>query len=203
VSISIRMPLWRLISRLGIPSMRRDFLLKVLPKGAVCAEIGVYAGDFSEHILKITQPKELHLIDPWKFFSDLDHMGAEFGKGTMIDQRKLDDLYAKVLRRFGSEMQRGRITVHRATSEDVASSFKDGYFDWVYIDGDHVYEAVKKDLEIFHKKVKPGGLIAGDDYCVSANYQKEGVKKAVDEFIAAGKGKDMRVKRKQYIFENV
>jgi methyltransferase family protein len=37
------------------------------------------------------------------------------------------------------------------------------YFDWIYVDGDHQYEAVKKGLESYLPKVKPGGFITGDD----------------------------------------
>jgi hypothetical protein len=197
------MPAWRVLSSLGIPAMRRDFLLKMMPKGAICAEVGVYAGDFSEHILKVTQPKELHLIDPWKFFSDSEHKGAEFGSGSFTDQKKMDGIYDSVRKRFSSQMADGTVVVHRATSEQASKKFSDRKFDWVYIDGDHVYDAVKKDLEIFHKKVKPGGIISGDDYCESMNYQKDGVKRAVDEFVAGGKGKDITVRRKQYILKNV
>jgi predicted O-methyltransferase YrrM len=53
--------------------------------------------------------------------------------------------------------------------------------DFVYIDGDHSYEGVKIDLEISLRKLKPGGLITGDDYG-PGNWWQGGVKRAVDEF---------------------
>jgi hypothetical protein len=31
------------------------------------------------------------------------------------------------------------------------------------VDGDHSYEGVKKDIELFLPKMRSGGLIAGDD----------------------------------------
>jgi cephalosporin hydroxylase len=52
----------------------------------------------------------------------------------------------------------------------------------VYIDGNHVYEFVKSDLELFYRKVKTGGYIAGDDYELG-RWWKGGVKRAVDEFL--------------------
>ena len=35
--------------------------------------------------------------------------------------------------------------------------------DWIYIDGDHSYEAVKADLKAAMQAVKRGGFICGDD----------------------------------------
>ena len=43
----------------------RKFLLEMMPKNSVCAEIGVNQGQFSKEILEVVQPKKLHLIDPW------------------------------------------------------------------------------------------------------------------------------------------
>ena len=52
----------------------------------------------------------------------------------------------------------------------------------MYIDADHSYEAVKKDLELCKIKTKPGGIIAGHDY----NKEKFcGVVDAVNEFCLA------------------
>ena len=49
--------------------------------------------------------------------------------------------------------------------------------DFVFLDGGHSYETVKKDLEILISKLKAGKIIICDDYD-QASY---GVKKAVDE----------------------
>jgi len=45
--------------------LNREELLKMLPKNAIIAEIGVDKGYFSEQIIKTTIPKKLHLIDCW------------------------------------------------------------------------------------------------------------------------------------------
>ncbi len=41
----------------------RKKLLQYMPQNAVGAEIGVYKGDFSDLILEVCRPSELHLID--------------------------------------------------------------------------------------------------------------------------------------------
>mgnify|MGYP002626757629 CR=1 FL=1 len=115
-------------------------LLNRLPRGGVCAEIGVWKGDFSERILAVTAPRALHLVDPWQF---------------------MDTMFEQVRERF-----RGRTNVefHRGYSDSVLTQFNDGYFDWVYIDGNHYYEYVRRDLDLAFQKVRPGGYITGDDY---------------------------------------
>lgn len=45
------------------------FKIANIKKGAVAAEIGVHKGEFSQLILDLTDPKELHLIDPWRYES--------------------------------------------------------------------------------------------------------------------------------------
>ena len=47
---------------------------------------------------------------------------------------------------FGPEITSGRVAVHLGDSGTVIESMPDRYFDWMYIDGDHSYEGVKRDL---------------------------------------------------------
>jgi predicted O-methyltransferase YrrM len=54
-------------------------------------------------------------------------------------------------------------TLHQMTSDEAASLYADGSIDFLMIDGDHSYEGVVKDLQNYLPKMRPGGLIAGDD----------------------------------------
>ena len=36
--------------------------------------------------------------------------------------------------------------------------------DFVYIDGNHDYDYVKKDLELYYPKLKGGGVLGGDNF---------------------------------------
>jgi hypothetical protein len=161
----------------------REWLLKRLPKHAVCAEIGVFEGRFSELILRITRPKKLHLIDPWKYEADPAYAGSFMGGAKGQSQQRMDRMYETVVKVFKSK----RVEVHRQASGACSLLFPDNYFDWIYIDGNHQYEFVKEDLESYFPKVKSGGLIAGDDYGRGPNHwSKDGVKHAVDEAINSG-----------------
>ena len=84
-------------------------------------------------------------------------------------------------------LQNPNIRLYRQLSYEAAENFPDEYFDLIYIDGDHSYEGVKKDLEAWWPKVKPGKFFTGDDY--SEQHAKiDGVDmefeviRAVDEF---------------------
>ncbi len=155
----------------------RVLLLKKMPRAAVCAEIGVWKGNFSLLIEKITSPNKLHLIDPWQFQNEFpDRM---YGGDIAKNQMDMDLIYEDVRNRFNNYQN---VMIHRGKSEEVLQEFEDAYFDWIYIDGNHYYEYVLKDLQISLLKVKPGGIIAGDDYRWG---EKEGfpVKRAVQDFI--------------------
>ena len=51
------------------------------------------------------------------------------------------------------------------TAHQVAETFADGYFDFVYIDGAHDYANVLRDLQSYAPKVATSGALLGDDYC--------------------------------------
>jgi hypothetical protein len=160
----------------------REHVLEMLPKNSVCAEIGVHRGDFSARILQIVNPKELHLIDPWKYEQSSTYKEAMYGGKAEGGQAEMDARCQAVRQRFDAEIRSGRMVIHRDFSNTVLGGFSDDYFDWVYIDGNHLYEFVRQDLELCFKKTKPGGYLTGDDYQAGGWWQG-GVKKAVDEFV--------------------
>ena len=148
----------------GLPDMTtrryqtRQKMLAMLPKNAICAEIGVWTGQFSIQILEVTEPAELTLIDPWDMISaqpddnrsNDKHADADFMSGMY---RSIVDLYGKL----------PNVRIVKGLSEPVLASYPNDYFDWVYIDGNHLYDFVLKDIQISFQKVKPGGVIVGDD----------------------------------------
>ena len=70
---------------------------------------------------------------------------------------------------------------------------EDGSLDFVFIDGDHAYEGVKRDIQDWIPLVKTNGTICFHDY-----RDAPGVKRAVDEITADGTIK--LVKREGCIF---
>lgn len=181
----------------------RDFVLQKMPKRSVCAEIGVHRGDFSERILEIVQPKELHLIDPWRLEQSEVYDKSYYGKKTVENQNVMDERFNDVLNRFEREIRNKQVIVDRGYSETILQNFQNEYFDWIYVDGNHLYEFVKKDLEICYLKVKISGYITGDDYN-EGGWWEGGVKKAVDEFALNNKKiKLIEIKANQFILQKL
>jgi len=180
----------------------RQALLRRLPRRSVCAEIGVYEGDFSAQILEHVRPRQLHLIDPWRYEGDARYGQAWYGGRVGASQARMDALHAGVLSRFAREIAAGIVVVHRAPSVAAAEGFADDSVDWVYIDGNHLYEFVKADLETYHRKVKKGGFIAGDDYGAEG-WWEGGVTKAVDEFRRAGLCETVLIQDRQFLLRKL
>lgn len=79
-----------------------------------------------------------------------------------------------------------KVAILIGESTDILPRLEERFFDLAFIDATHTYEAVKKDLELVHPLIKPGGnggLIAFHDYEEPASHTV-GVTQAVNEAIA-------------------
>lgn len=115
------------------------------------AEIGVERGYFSEVICKQSPGVKLHCIDAWESYAEYrDHER----------QNKLNMFYRRAkwrLRNFNCHF------IKKFSSEAV-KEFKDGQLDFVYIDANHSYKYTTEDINLWSKKVKKGGIVAGHDF---------------------------------------
>ena len=148
---------------------RNDFI-KSLNKDLKICEVGVFEGEFSEFILNEINPSELHLID---LFDGLSHSGDKDGKN--IRHRNLNEVYEELKTKYVNQ----NVFIYKGNSHHILKKLPMNYFDLIYIDADHSYESVRLDLDLSHKKVKSGGIIAGHDY-IKENFS--GVYRAVNEF---------------------
>lgn len=173
----------------------------MMPENSICAEIGVYKGNFSHEILDIAQPKKLHLIDPWKYRDKNEYKNALFG-GVAGSQDSMNKIFEEVKDKFNQEIEKGRVEIHRGASQNVYKKFPEDYFDWIYIDGNHKYKYVKKDLELYLPKIKTGGYITGDDYR-KFGWWNGGIKRAVKEFSRRESIRKIKIKNSQFIIQKI
>jgi predicted O-methyltransferase YrrM len=75
------------------------------------------------------------------------------------------------------------VTPVKLESTIASRNYEDNSLDFVFIDANHGYEDVKKDIQAWYPKVKPGGYIGGHDYSLFW----KGVIQAVDEIFKADK----------------
>jgi len=147
--------------------MDRKQFLEMLPKNGLIAEIGVATGGHAWDMYTICKPRKMYLIDSW---TGTDYL--EKYDGNMR--------YSQVERMFRNTTN---VIFLRETSMKAVKKFKDGYFDWVYIDAVHTYPNVKEDMNAWYPKVK--SYLCGHDYVdhYIEGYGEFGVIQAVNEFV--------------------
>lgn len=136
-------------------------------------EIGVLSGGNASNIMSQWNGRMIHLVDPWcKIDPAIYKERQEWPVDVCMKEcEKLRDRYPD------------RVMLHRMFSVDAAPYFRDGFLDWVYLDGNHSYEAVTEDLNAWWPKVKSGGVFCGHDYRTELVWPQHcDVKRAVDDW---------------------
>ena len=159
--------------------MRINFLRKFLKEDAKIGEVGVWKGDFSSLLLSNFLPKSLLLIDPWKFDSSKEK--SWYGGSIAGNQNDMDLIFREVERRFLDFIKNGTVTIHRGSLEDADIHDLDA----IYIDGDHSYDGVRKDINSVLRQMNVGTTVIFDDYGVTG-WWNDGVTRAVREYLASG-----------------
>jgi len=138
----------------------RDYFNK---KEITAAEIGVFFGENAFEINKNLKVKKLYLIDPYENYEDY----------------KTDEICSKLkkARKNAHRINSARNIIWIENSSEDATKRINEEIDFLYIDGNHEYNYVKKDLELYWPKIKKGGIMAGHDI------QGVGVSKALIEFV--------------------
>lgn len=140
-----------------------------LPEGATVAEVGVYLGHSVAMMATLAKEAKknitIYAIDT--FEGSLEHRTkgkTDFGEAFMrnISACGVSDY---VVTMTGKSLWAAEVLNEK--------------FDFVFIDAAHDYENVRADILAWRMKVKPGGILAGHDYCKSW----PGVMEAVDEII--------------------
>ncbi|HLY57350.1 MAG TPA: class I SAM-dependent methyltransferase, partial [Stellaceae bacterium] len=121
---------------------QRNALLRLLPTDGVFVEVGVALGDFSARILKQCRPRRFIAIDIFT----IHESPAIWGKPTaeIFGGRSHEQFYRD---RFAGPIAEGRVEVLSGDSLDSLERLDDASADVIYLDADHSYEAVSKELE--------------------------------------------------------
>lgn len=123
---------------------------------------GVTSELFAQQIPNITK---LYAVDNYPAFVDWD--------GTRVTE----DRQAETMRRCQERLAKyPNVEFVYKSSVEFGETLFDESIDFVFVDGDHSYEATLKDLQTYWPKVKTGGVFAGHDINLVS------VTKALEEF---------------------
>ena len=140
--------------------------LQKFSKDKIVLEIGSFLGKSSVCIAEVA--KQLTCVDTFK-----------------ADPKNSEDQNSSIFKEFSENTKEFKnISVFKGTSNKFFKAAKVSLhvkFDFIFIDGAHNYEQVKKDIKNAKRHLNEGGLIACHDY---NNIEKHaGVKKAVNELL--------------------
>ncbi|MFM2112195.1 MAG: hypothetical protein RLZZ271_855 [Pseudomonadota bacterium] len=172
---------------------------------ARAVELGVFKGDNAANLLAALNPARLSLLDTWSaqdfhqaindddgqlpWLEPLSALNAYYG-GDTSQQSFWDSLHTHVRVRFASEP---RVSVVKGSSTELLAHATQtantaGAFDFAYIDGNHRFEQVFRDLMLYSPLVAPNGIIQINDcsHSILGLRQNLGVLEAAVRFIKLG-----------------
>ena len=157
-------------SRNGFPTLFRRLGFRA------GAQIGVAKGYFSKHLSRYLPQAKIYSIDAWKL-----------SPGSKLTQEQLGGMH-KIARSRLSNYPNNQIV--KALSMDAVKRFDNETLDFVYVDEAHDYRNTYNNIKEWSRKVKPGGIIAGNNYVdpvadKSSIYYKKifDVKHAVNDWV--------------------
>ena len=114
-------------------------------------EIGSYMGESTMMFASTGLFSTIYSIDPldgYEEFNEMHDYSWEFIRGEFTKNTKYFD----------------SIVYLQDFSYNVVDKFENDSIDFIYIDGSHSEENVRRDLELYLPKLKKNGIIAGHDY---------------------------------------
>jgi predicted O-methyltransferase YrrM len=144
----------------------------------ILVEVGSFLGASATVMARIIQKADrkdvrFFCVDHFKGSADQYHQALARQEGGGFRHRFEQNLTAAGVRDL--------IEIVEGDSAASAVKFQDGCCDFVFIDAEHTYDAVKADIQAWLPKVRPGGLIAGHDF------DWAGVRQAVQELLPDAK----------------
>ena len=153
---------------------------KQCKSGDVILEIGALYGQSTSFLANHIKHKKVkfYVVDLWDINIKQKYI-------DMFEKEYGNDMYSVFYKNLDrdnlwNETNPLKVIPMKMTSDDAFQHFLDNdiKFNYIYIDGDHSYEQVLKDIQGAEKVISKNGTIAGDDW------NKPGVKKALEEHYA-------------------
>ena len=132
---------------------------KKLPSFGKAIELGVYKGKSTWAIMSGinagTGNAFLYSVDNWQ--------------GIETKPVSTKDIFFENIK---SIWNRDMIKVIECNSWDAAKNFENESIDFIFIDADHIYDSVMKDITAWWPKIKKCGIMSGHDFTASFDVPK-------------------------------
>ena len=159
-----------LMYRVGIEIKRINprpmilFVKENSKKNLIGVEIGTFRGYSAKSIMKTLSIKKLYCIDPY-----IEDYGDDNPYRSLSEaEEEAKNMLSKYK----------EVEFIKKTSDKAIKDIPDN-LDFVYIDGNHDYKFVKRDIKNYFKKLKVGGVLGGHDFYNGLNPEHDGVVRAV------------------------
>lgn len=169
------LPVYLQVTRHQLMSMIKQHMDNI----DVAIEVGTWRGDFADAMCRILDPNKFYAIDPYLIY---DEYTDKPDMNEFSNQENLDILAEVTIQRVNMMLPSGRSSLLREKSCDAVKHFENDSLDVVYLDANHKYDEVLKDITVWYEKVKPGAILCGDDYIPGSHVEKFGVIQAVNDF---------------------
>ena len=133
----------------------KEILAKV--HGDRFLEIGCWTGHSTSYIAEELRNRhgfEMVVIDTFR-----GSVGTEIGE---------PENHVGIREKFSNNMTklglRHYIHIYQGRSCDMVHNFPNSFFNFIFIDGSHMYEDIKLDLDLYLPKMRYNGIIAGHDF---------------------------------------
>lgn len=139
------------------PQLYDDAIAEAPAAGAHFVEVGAWKGRSSaymaEHILASKKAIRFDVVD--HFLGSIELIDdADVQAGTLYETFCSNVAYCR----------EGIADIKQMSSVGAAAWYDDASLDWVFLDASHEATDVETDCAVWWPKVKPGGVLAGDDW---------------------------------------
>ena len=142
---------------------QRSYFSRLIRDGGlkVTIEVGCAEGRFSQHLVDDGRPRKHYMVEPFlkelliERFPETIHLQKTSNTSIWQWQRNTSDGHTTAMEFFK----------HLSTDSAVMEGIPAGSVDFVYLDGSHSQEDVRKEIRPFWEMLRPGGVLAGHDFC--------------------------------------
>jgi predicted O-methyltransferase YrrM len=150
-----------------------DMCMNVISDNSIMVEVGSWMGRSSTYVASLIRESgkniKFYCVDTWEGSEEhvdlIKSLGEQGATLYEVFQNNISECGVK-----------DYITPIKLESIEAAKVFADESIDFIHIDAAHDYDNVLADIKAWYSKIKPGGLITGDDY------GWDGVYRAVNDY---------------------